>query len=315
MADNDGLWSVAPFVSYDGGDGKGGAPAEVSVSKGVAIVKEIDNRGRSANVHLSIPGKLKRDITGWINTDDPAFAIAEQHYKTGDPVAFRQESQRKKDVDRSIPISELRKNQDIARDNTIKLFVGFGEPDGEIVLSGQHMTSPLQDPGSNSSISADSATAASRPTQQSRQNYAPANGEARPWIGKNNDGKINPGSYGVAYAPTMYFFLLDNFPEADDATLRSTASELLRIADVLQVKMYRNLGSSISMPNRLENSHLVARKLIQSIIEHMSAMGLHVIDAQGLSDSAQRSVWKKDIAKSALSLWEWSVSDYEGTLQ
>lgn len=309
-------WSCKPFIAMDGGDGHGGAPAEVMVTKGVGHVKEIENKGRSAEIAISIQG-LKYPIKGFINTDDPAFRIAQDAYDRGELVQFRHEISRKKGVDRSKTMAELRNDpntgrpsQDIARENTKKLFVGFGSVGDEITLSSQHLTSPALDNASSDGVAADSSDAV-KPMPSTAAFSMPQGGEpeARPWIGLNADGGVNPGSYAVSCMPRMFFAMLDRFPNESDETLRGFVEDIVRMADAMQVRVYKDCcNGGLKEANRFVNSHQVARQIMLDVIEH------DLFELPDASDAASVKQWEGKIARYSIDLWKWAIESYKATI-
>lgn len=298
-------WSCKPFISHDGGD-ENGVKAEVLVLKGVGFIDKIEGGDRSKKIEVKVDG-LKRPIVGYINTDDPAFEIAENAHNTGEAIEFRHETQRKRGVDRKASMKSLRTDEHgnpsapIAAENTIKLFVGFGEPGKTLTLSGQHLTDPAQDNSGGDAIAADSANAVIENTGFNM----PANTgefENKPWFGTNPDGSVNPGSYAVSCMPKMYFSLLKKFPDATDDTLKTTTEEFVKLADMMQVRIY---DGKLEAPNRFYNSHLTARTILLELIETSDAGNVDI------NDENSRKTWEKTVAGPAYKLWKWAIADYD----
>ena len=181
MADEVKMYSARPFVGLAGPDNEG-FRQEVLVKKGVGQVVCIENRGKTAQVEIQIPG-LEYNIKGWINTDTDAFRIAEEQYENGNaPIQWRLEQQRKAKNDKGDPIPKetpiyelLGKDEnghggrmDLAKNNSRKLLVGVGKPDGEMFFS-QELTDPAEDPqyGAGRPSSARVNKTASAPTPAS----------------------------------------------------------------------------------------------------------------------------------------------------
>lgn len=141
-------YSNRPFTSHDGEDASG-VRAEVLVTTGVGLVNEITvgGQGQSANIKVSVDS-LKHKLSGWIKTDDPVFALLEEAKESGELISFRIESQRKAKVDRSTPLAELRKNMEVAKDNTTLIFAGAKKASSSepILLTSEAVTSPSEDP-------------------------------------------------------------------------------------------------------------------------------------------------------------------------
>ena len=309
---SDETWSSKPFVAFDGGTSEGGAPAECLVTKGVATVEKIDNRGKTAEVFLNVE-KLKRPIRGWINTYEKAFTIVENAYKSGGMVQFRHEIQRKADVDRSAHIKDLRSDADgnpsieAAKYNTKKLFVGFGDVNGELVLTDQHATSPKNDSnGSGDSIPADSPNAIT--ASPSVSTTPSGDMEAKPWVGVNGDGSVNAGSYAITASVDVYFALHKAFLNASEDSVRDSAIEFMKLIDFMQVRIYGgDKGTLKGSPNRFYSSHLMGRRIIIELLD-----GSHDVD---IEDKDKRRAWERSVAESAFSIWEWAIRDYHDTIR
>lgn len=308
-------WSTRPFISYDGGTSEGDAPAEVLVTKGVGKIKDIEEDDVRATIQLKIEG-LKYGVNGKINLNDPAYEFVKQAYDNGELVQFRQEIQRKPNVDRSTPIQDLRKDAESARDNTRKLFVGFGYPDADLILSKQHQTDPNDDnkykKGAAHALAADASNAVENNDNNTGFNPDYGNSgdiESKPWIGLNYDGTVNPGSYAVSCMPKMYFALKKKFKDSEDANdelIRKTTEEIVKLADRMQVMVYGGKNGKLTNPNRFYNSHLVARSILLEIIESEDTDVSNV----NISDDTSRSDWEKTITKEAYGIWKWAINNY-----
>jgi hypothetical protein len=308
-------WSSKPFVAYDGGDGQGGSPAELLVIKGAGTVSKIDNKGKTAQVNMKVEGR-KYDITGWINTDEEAFQIASEAYKTGDTIQFRSEIQRKPAEPRETPIAELRElngrpDSATALEHTRKLMVGFAPLGQPLVLAAQHRSLPQNDPSTGESVPATANTP--NPSYSSYAQAEASDIESKPWLGVNNDGSLNAGSYAINAETTMYFVIRSRFPEASEESIREASSELLHAVDKMQVGIYRG---SLKKPNRFYDSHLMGRKIVQELL----AGDIRVEDAEHhvrnefIDDKDKRHAWFKIIVKQAFSIWEWALEDYKSTI-
>lgn len=133
------------FISYDGFDGENGTGirAEVNVQKNKGTIKKIDvNEKGFAHVEFKVPNdKIRFPIQGWIRTDDPVFELVKAAQESGEEVSFRIENQRKPNVARNIPMSELRADSNTARENIKTLLVGING-----VLTSEALTLPEEDP-------------------------------------------------------------------------------------------------------------------------------------------------------------------------
>lgn len=97
--------SVTGFLSFDTADGLG-IRAQVVVTKGELPVKRItlSDDEKMAKIDFDAEaGGLKFPIHANIPADGPAFEVLKAAKASGEQVAFRIETQRKKNVDRRLP--------------------------------------------------------------------------------------------------------------------------------------------------------------------------------------------------------------------
>ena len=129
------------FISYDGAD-ETGHRAEVQVQVNRGKVKEIkENSAKEvADVHFTVPN-LKYAIHGWIPTTEPAYELIKLAQEADEEVSFRIETQRKRNVDRKIPMAELKPDMATAKENVMVLLVGING-----TLTSEHSTHPSEDP-------------------------------------------------------------------------------------------------------------------------------------------------------------------------
>lgn len=115
-------FTPSTFTSLDG-TGNDRAEVYVQTSKGkVDSIAEKPDKN-VAQVKITVE-HLKYPISGWIKMDSEAFAEITRAQQAGEEVTYRIESQRKGNVDRTIPIAELRKDAATAKDNTVSVLVG-----------------------------------------------------------------------------------------------------------------------------------------------------------------------------------------------
>lgn len=131
----------ARFVSFDGTD-ENGIRAEVFVNKNRGKIKKLEEKPDKGvvDVHFDVPN-LTLPIHGWTGLDNPLFKLIMEAKEKDEEVDFRLETQRKYNVDRSIPIQELRENQMTASKNTRVILAGVND-----ILSDEAVTNPKEDP-------------------------------------------------------------------------------------------------------------------------------------------------------------------------
>lgn len=263
------------FVSHDGPDSSG-VRAEVHVQTGTGLIKEVvlSDKGHSANVVLKVP-ELKFPHKGWIRVDDPVYADIQDAYEAKREVAFRIESQRKKEVDRKLPIEGLRKNAEIARENTTSILAGI---DGK--LTGEAVTNPAEDPDSGDRHRAPGLDGSSAPAPVASSNSRVGATEETPWVQFNTDGRVNLGSSavaGISGAETVArkhllqhsVVAVDDFGQNDTENLiHDLTRHLLNVADKVQVAPLVEAGVK-ALVNRNSNSHTRARGIVYDTLEYI----------------------------------------------
>jgi hypothetical protein len=128
------------FISHDGVDANG-VRAEVYVQDGEGVIKEIkESANGTADIHFTVDN-LKFPVHGWIGQDNPVYQVVKKAKETGEKVSFRIESQRKSKVDRTIPMEELRKDMNSAREKTISILAAIND-----IMSDEAVTNPDEDP-------------------------------------------------------------------------------------------------------------------------------------------------------------------------
>lgn len=130
------------FVTHDGVDGNG-VRAEVYVQTGEGVIKEIkENANGTADVHFTVEN-LKFPVHGWIGQDNPVYDVVKKAQQSGDKVEFRIEAQRKANIERDVPIADLRADMKIAREKTIAILASVNG-----IVSDEAVTNPEEDPAS-----------------------------------------------------------------------------------------------------------------------------------------------------------------------
>ncbi len=150
------------FVSLDGTD-ENGVRAEVFVQINNGPITEIKENSEKQVAEIQFKlDHLKYPLRGWIRTDNEVFEEAKRAHENKENVEFRIETQRKKGIDRTIPIEDLKNDMKVARDSIRPLLVGInGKYTNEMV------TNPNEDPlktSSNRYVAGDSDASKASPT-------------------------------------------------------------------------------------------------------------------------------------------------------
>lgn len=261
---------MSVFVSHDGPD-EHGQRAEVWVEKGVGKIVNITvPKGSNARLEIKTEG-FEHPQYGWTRTDDPLYPKIVEAYESKADIQYRIESQRKRDIDRSLPIAPLRADMALAKKNTNKIFAALN---GDKTL--EAVTVFSEDPAPNGRIPAVEAPAAppaSAPAADSTQNSgnsAPRRNfeveEEPPWAEFNSDGTVNFGSYSMQAAVGAELFVRKQLvaagasPSSDDVLTHAT--NLLEIADKLQAYFTGKTRS------RKKGSHTRVRSIVYDTVEN-----------------------------------------------
>lgn len=289
------------FVSYDGTDSKG-IRAEVRVQKGVGKITKIDRHenGKTANITVRNPD-LKHPIHGFINVTDPIFPLIEEAFESKADVHYRTEAQRKRSIDRSIPIAELRTTMEVAKENVTNIFAGVNDR-----LSDEAVTNPAEDPDPAGRI-----RATAQDSQEASPNEAPSRAtrsgvsvqEEKPWTDYNTNGSPNLGSYSFGAALGVDTFATKLLSEAGidvlsgdaEDTIFTLAKDLLDITDYVQVKVY---NGTLARANRAVASHAKVRGVIFTLVEEFFPIA-KAFSPEGVNDEARRE-WKNGVTNAAI---------------
>lgn len=328
MAD---LYFARPFVSLAGPDSNG-YRAEVLVSKGVAQVTKIQERGDTAQVELTCPER-NFPISGWINTDTDAFKLAKKALEAGNkPVAFRIETQRRlknkntgEPIKPETPIYELmgadseghNKNMATTNANTRKLLVAVGKPNQEMFFS-QDLTNPDEDPNKYAGRPTSARNMpATQPTAGNgafpagtHQAHSGGFVEVQQWFGQNPTGEINPGSYGVETELDFYFWALE-LNEKKSLGLNETRAKILAnalaaIAENLQVSVY---NGRLDKADRNIGSYTRVRWILKKAIETDPNLSAADFKSQKTTND-----YLSALSVRALELWRWGIENYAKSL-
>ena len=264
---------MSVFVSHDGPDANG-VRAEVWVEKGVGKIVNITvPKGVNARLEIKTEG-FDHPQFGWTRTDDPLYPKIVEAYESKADIQYRIESQRKRDIDRSLPIGPLREDMALAKKNTNKIFAALN---GEKTI--EAVTSLSEDPAPNGRIPAAEAPAAAPAAAPAPEAQAPAqnNGssaprrnlqveEEPPWAEYNSDGSVNFGSYSMQAAVGAELFvrkqLMANGEQPSADRVLNVAISLLEISDKLQAYFTGKVKA------RKKGSHTRVRSIVYDTVEN-----------------------------------------------
>lgn len=297
-----------PFISHDGGG------TEVRVRKGIGVISEFSVSGGALQVSFEVAlhaddkgiTRMKYQPAGWVPSGaDDVRDFLKKAAQSGEPIQFRIESSRKKDIDDDVPFEQIQ-----AKD-TRALLVAVAPVDaGEFTTANPHwlhtdeiLTDPADDPDENRSAFG-------------RKKAAQPADPTAPWALRLDDGSINPGSNVVGAAISAYAFISDygrqnkieSLWAADgsdkkavaraEAYRRRVSEILLDVCDAAQVAVTPGMEG----PDRGLASHTRAR----GIVFEMVRTWCHIKE-ETLSSKETMDAWKRRLTESSIKTWQWAI--------
>lgn len=124
--------------------GSPGGELELSFASGIPE-KEVKKNG-AVNIKVH-PQSADRPLNGYSNESEVIMRIINLSIEKNKPILLRFEQVRKKDIDPTIPIADLKRTMDEGRKNTIKRCVGvYDYNNNKWILSTEAQSDPDQDP-------------------------------------------------------------------------------------------------------------------------------------------------------------------------
>lgn len=318
--------ALPPFI------GKDGEGSEVFVKRGKGIIENImfKSERKVADVIITVEG-FNYPEHGWIQVNDAndptkkseIFELVQRAYDNNEPVIYRLESQRKSKVDKTIPIQELRKTTEIAKENTVPIMASLKLANSEepAVFSVEAVTDPADDPvfspgGRVSAMevnrrNAENKTQAPTPVQEPQQ--APPRGaytqvpgsmsamEGKPWERMNPDGTLNVGSYSVlASGRTEHVVRKElvkaGIPQLDENLAPNPEfNKLVSAYTIIALNIMDKIQQFVTKKNanRLANSYTRARELVVDTLENVAPIS----SVEGENSTMSRTEWYKIVGK------------------
>lgn len=318
--------AIPPFVAHDG------AGTEVWVQCGKGVVENITYKGNKSVADISIQVKgFNYPVHGWVQVNDTndeskksdIFALAQKAFDTNEPVEYRIESQRKKNVSTSIPIQELRDTTEKARENTVPIMASlkFSNSEEPVVFSVEAVTDPADDPvytpsGRVSAIETNrrkAETAQQNPQPVREPQQAPPRGaynnvpgsmsamEGKPWERLNADGTLNVGSYSVLASGRTEHVVRKELVKAGIPQLSEGGvpnpefTQLVNAYTIIALNIMDKIQHFVTkkQPNRLSNSYTRARELVVDTLENVAPIS----SVEGSESTMTRAEWYKVVGK------------------
>lgn len=320
-------FSRHPFISYDGPQPDENGElfrAEVKVVTGygeIFDVEDSENKSRNPdNYAQKVVFKVdnsKYKSSGWAQSSDEVMKKVEEARSNGEPIHFRIETRRKKDIDRKTPINDLSYNSDVARENIHKSLAAVRlDSDEEWTVSRNAVTRLDEDPSGDGLSSANDYTLEELQALKRKQgggNTATAdrdwsnNLEAPPYILWLDDekSKINLGSGAIGVPLSMYMYVTEaarkDEIEFTEQERRFLARAMVSAANAIQVAIFDGARKT---PDMAEGSHVRARSVVFEVIRVF-----HPLSKEIMANSDNLRAWRDKIVESGTELLKWSIEE------
>lgn len=266
---------------------------EVDVNVVSLIPSEIKDFNSMKQVGGTADG-AKFGNSGFISPTTSVFKIVEKAHEEGRVVLLRFERFRKENIAADIPIEELTKDMNTAKDSIIKTLVGvYDFNNDEWVLTEEAKTIPSKDPENimngikSLNVNVDNFFV-SKSTGGSETTFAPS-------VNKERENKENA-------LISMYFFLVDQekahnykIPQSEKLKL---AKVLLKLANYLQMETF-----NLEEPVYSAYSHTRARFMLFQLTEKLIPL-----DEDAYNDIQS---WAGKIQASGVELWDWALTEVD----
>lgn len=260
----------------------------VGIYCGVPQLEAANRAGKSVKVVVptavsKFPGK------GYIFAEGKVFEILQKAAEAGQRVIVRFEKQRKKGVDINIPLAEITKTLDIARDNVIHACTGVYYPKEEKwILSDSKADPALDTPESKQKIR--EFIAGEQEDIDTEDFFDPP---APPQVKVANPPSFDKQQQLI----TMYYFILGCEKKykytLEEGQRRSAANDLLVLANAIQ-----KFIKKADVVDYRDYSHTRARYLIFTFEDLVLNLDINQI--------AKFNEWKKQAWESAVSVLDWA---------
>lgn len=308
---------TSAFTSKDFVEGDEVERAEVFVVVGKGEVTEIKDSkaGKSKQIIIDAHKEYQGEALfskGWVPNDSEIVKKAEEALKNNTPVEFRIETVRNKDVDRTIPISELKSDMQTARKSVMNSMARIKFEDENTWVEGIMRTNPKEDKIKTGRTALDLSEAelsGSENKKSSQQETTTYNNsfEPAPWKTLTKDNTVNPGSIAVSVPITINSFIHEQ--EKEKGFKLNTKKRLmlshaiLLTTNKLQLAIY---DGKLEKPDLSLGSHSRARALVFETIKINDSL---TEDVASSKENLHNFI--EETQKTALELWKWSITEIE----
>lgn len=294
MSDN---FYTTAFVSHDFVQNDPVERAEVFVVLGQGRVVEVNTSNRGDSKQLVIDAghtdRSGRSIysKGWAPADSEVIKKGEAAHKSGEPIDFRIETFRQKQVDRSLPIDDLRKGMENARENVYNSMASVKFADEDNWTIGIMRTNPIEDKprigGKGAFDMTPEELGLLKPNGGGESSGAVLASKAEPWVNYSK----------------FYLFLAkqakENGVELNEAKLKAGSNGLAKVVTKLQL----TIDSDLEKVDFSRPSYVDAQELVLLVAE-----GFYPLNDTVFVDKSSLVAWITDIQSQSLNIYEFSVN-------
>lgn len=222
-----------------------------------------------SHLSIDIPG-LDYPFSGYFPTNSSMGNVLSKFSENKMLLTVLFEQKRKKDIDRNIPINELRPTPEIAKANTVKIVAGIYDwKENKWILSDESTVTEVPQDWTNELIKR------SLENDFNEDSFVPIVEAPKPVVTVETDKSF--------FLINYYMFVKDmetKFEyELSDERRRLIARKLLILADAIQQKT-----TGIPIPNYKDYSHTRARGLVFQVFERFVNLDKRVETDEGLNN-------------------------------
>lgn len=311
--DNESTFSRRPIISHDMPDEKG-VSAEVLVCRGVGVPIEITGLNKLAKVEIAI-ATSQYIQSGYILKTSDAFKLCQKAMENKEPISYRIEISRKLDIDRTIPIEDLRQGNDSK--NTIRRRLVAvkdsidDQDDGKWLIDDSAIQTVIEDDFADLANpqnpyedldkyyqKKDAGSSVPEPEVSFGRKWT----EAQPWLAYNNDGSLNLGSYLVqgiiSLQSAVWELVKEHEYDVDEKQINGVIISLVSLVNKIQQDIYKEFLEMSEPVSELANSNTRVRAVVFDVLRAKTPT------IEVFTDKKVRGEFMDELYKMAMSRWQ-----------
>lgn len=261
---------------------------DTRTSIAIGNVVRLEEAGKN-NLRLTLKvAGAKYDFSGFLNDNTPVANLLKQAKEKEVPICVRFERKRKKGVDPSIPMTELTKDANTARDSIVNIVSGvFNFNNEEWVLTDDAISNPEEDP--------EYVSIELKKAVYNTDGFFSSSTKKSPVVDTN--WKTNHLISMFTYASEHNY---DNKLDLDTNALKILANYMLKAVDQLQMR-----ANGINEPNYNDYSHTKARGML------FSWMRINPLTKEIMTTKGGFNDWITRFLNDGVAIWEWAKAEVE----